>query len=141
MQVLSDKSNDRKGKLQQHLSQKVFCSVTKYLKVTFKGLMLLKKVISSYLDLTNDIILISAVVTVLNSGQENFSWDEFSTFPFQILMVLSISIFVPLVNSAITIAYKRPLVILSAEQANHFTEKTNPIIFAITRTIIIFFSL
>ena len=49
----------------------------------------------------------------------------FQTFPFQVALVLLVSIVIPLFTSAVVISYKRPLVILSAHQAKQFHENQN----------------
>ena len=68
---------------------------------------------------------------------ESFSWENFLTFQYQVAVLLLVSIILPMLTSAISIAYKRPLVILSADQANGFTKRQNPIIFGIDRAFII----
>ena len=100
--------------------------------------MLLKKIVTTYLDLTNDFILLTSIMNVLDFD-DSFSWENFCTFPFQVSTILMISIIVPILISAITIAFKSPLLILPADQANRFTEHQNPVVFCVARAIIILF--
>ena len=63
----------------------------------------------------------------------------FQTFPFQVALVLLVSIVVPLFTSAVVISYKRPLVILSAHQAKQFhgNENRNRVVFGLIKAMIV----
>ena len=50
---------------------------TLWIKITFKGLSQLKSVISVYIDLTNDCVLLVTIIGVLTFTWEEFAWQEF----------------------------------------------------------------
>ena len=117
MEVLKDKVNDHRQKVAKGLSKKL-----PWLKICYKRFNRLIKVISTYIDLTTDFILFSTIMNVLVGS---FTVAEFQTFPFQVALILFVSIVVPISMSAIMIAHRRPLVVLSANQAKQFTENKN----------------
>ena len=82
MQVMKDKASDRKEKFEDNMSKNLRYEITSSLVITYRGLLVLKKIVSTYQDLTNDVIVLTVVMTVLNVTV-NFSWDDFVTFPYQ----------------------------------------------------------
>ena len=80
------------------------------LKITWKGLTILRKVATSYLDLITDGILLYTILEVAPLAKSQ------STFSDQVAVILLVSIIVPLVTSGITIAFRWPLVVLSTNQ-------------------------
>ena len=82
MQVMKDKASDRKEKFEDNMSKKLRYEITSSIVITYRGLLVLKKIVSTYQDLTNDVIVLTVVMTVLNVTV-NFSWDNFVTFPYQ----------------------------------------------------------
>ena len=93
------------------------------------------KVSIMYLDLTTDVILLCIVMATA-------SWDNFrnfNLFPNQIALILLASIIVPLVLSAIMIAYKRPLVILDTKQWKTLSRDKNRNLILKARIVIVLF--
>ena len=133
MEVLKDKVNDHRKKVAKVLSKKL-----PWIKICYKRFNRLMKVISTYIDLTTDFILFSTIMNVLVGS---FTVAEFETFPFQVALILFVSIVVPISISAIMIAHRRPLVVLSADQARQFTENKNhkKIMIGLIKFAIIFF--
>ena len=69
-------------------------------------------VILAYLDLIFDFILLMTIMIVLGP---TFVWNNPSDFRSQIGILLLMSILVPLLKSAVTLANKRPLVVLDSK--------------------------
>ena len=64
-----ERINEKKDAAEESLTD------NQYIRMTYKGLMLLKKVVTTYLDLTADFILLSTVMVVLGINSltlENF---------------------------------------------------------------------
>ena len=80
------------------------------LKITYNAVFKIIMVSIAYLDLTLDSILLSAILSVLGSTLTNMS-----LFSSQIAFLLFISIIIPGLMTAVSIAYKRPFVILSLD--------------------------
>ena len=118
-----------KEKVEDYLTIVVDCVMCKWIKITYNGLKLIKKVMSSYLDLTTDTILLGSVIAIVE-------WN-FQSFETQICIILLVSISVPLFTSACMVAYKRPLVILRADQFKRYKE--NSLVIGIARALIICF--
>ena len=83
------------------------CVITSWLIITYDGLMTLSKVTANYLDLTNDCILLGAVVATLDG-------ILFDQFPYQVAFILLLSIIIPLLLSAGMVAFTRPFVVFKA---------------------------
>ena len=137
---LTDRLNDRKEKSEKYLTENLHVSITSSMRITYKGLMFFRKVVNTYLDLCNDCILLTTVVVVLGifATDSNITTQDFSTFPFQVALILSVSIILPVLTSAAMIAYKRPLIILSAQQATLFTKTNDQLVIWISRAVIFF---
>ena len=83
------------------------CVITSWLVVTYDKIMTLKKIITTYLDVTNDCILLGAVVATIDS-------ILFGQFQFQVALILLMSIIIPMLVSATMIAFTHPFVVLRA---------------------------
>ena len=122
LSLIQEKIMNLKETLRQYLSDKIDCVLICWLKITFKGLERLLKVSSHYLDLVTNCILLSIIITVLGTS---FSFKEFFSFPFQMALILLVSIIVPFLTSAIIIAWEWPLVIFSAEETKRLSQNEN----------------
>ena len=100
-----------KERKEQAMAEKMHFVIKGGLKITWKGLTILRKVATSYLDLITDGILL---YTIISLG--SFFTQSQSTFSDQVAVILLVSIIVPLVTSGITIAFRWPLVVLSTNQ-------------------------
>ena len=103
MEKFQDWLADRKEKSEQYLSETLHFSITASMRISYNGLMLLKKVVSTYLDLANDFILLSSLLYVL--GTDIYDIENFTKFPVQIGLLLTVSIVLPIFSSAVMIAY------------------------------------
>ena len=112
-----DNIKDIFGRLEVYLSENVNVVIRSGLVVTFRGLNRFRKVISTYLDLVTDIILLGAIFPALEGT--NF---EDNIFAYQVRNILLLSIVVPLLTSAFMTVYLTPLVILPANQWKKSTE-------------------
>ena len=92
------------------MAEKMHFAIKGGLKITWKGLTILRRVATSYLDLITDGILLYTILNVAPLAQSQ------STFSDQVAVILLVSIIVPLVTSGITIAFRWPLVVLSTNQ-------------------------
>ena len=92
------------------MAEKMHFVIKGGLKITWKGLTILRKVATSYLDLITDGILLYTILEVAPLAKSQ------STFSDQVAVILLVSIIVPLVTSGITIAFRWPLVVLSTNQ-------------------------
>ena len=112
LQVFKDKFTILKGKVEEFLSNWIrnYCDsfIAKWMKISYDSLALLLKLAISYLDITMDSILLYTILAVLGSTLENLK-----LFSSVVAILLMVSIFFPLFMTAISIAYRRPLVILS----------------------------
>ena len=106
--------------------------IATWLKFSYHGLLRLAMVAFSYLDLTLDSILLLEIFLVLGS----FNVALFST---KVLIILISSIIVPLLITASTIAYMRPLVVLDSDHwmKRKSRENQNPREIMILRTLIV----
>ena len=93
--------------LEDYLAVKLDCTITSWLKITYKGLKRLLSVFISYLDVTTDLILLGTVWAVL--AGTSYVDNEFA---YQVAIILLISIVIPLLTSAITIASSQPFVVM-----------------------------
>ena len=132
MERMKDNVDERKENVEAVLETKLNFKVTSWLKVTYSGLKLLKKVFSSYVDLVTDSILLGTILAVVALSLENFN-----SFPSQVGIILLSSIIVPLITSAATIAFTRPYVILNSQQWRELAVSESKISLYIARTIII----
>ena len=64
--------------IQNRFSFRSSCFLKSWLKIMFKGISRLLKVIGTYLDLSSDLILLISIMKVLT-----FNMEEFFTFPWQ----------------------------------------------------------
>ena len=92
------------------MAEKMHFVIKGGLKITWRGLTILRKVATSYLDLITDGILLYTILNVAPLAQSQ------STFSDQVAVILLVSIIVPLVTSGITIAFRWPLIVLSTNQ-------------------------
>ena len=99
-----------KERKEQAMAEKMHFVIKGGLKITWKGLTILRKVATSYLDLITDGILLYTIIDVVPFAQSQ------NTFSDQVAVILLVSIIVPLVTSGITIAFRWPLVVLSTNQ-------------------------
>jgi hypothetical protein len=97
--------------MEQAMAEKIHFVIKGGLKITWKGLTILRKVATSYLDLITDGILLYTILNVITCFTQSLS-----TFSDQVAVILLVSIIVPLVTSGITIAFRWPLVVLSTNQ-------------------------
>ena len=129
---MKDNVDERKENVEAVLDTKLNFKVTSWLKVTYSGLKLLKKVFSSYVDLVTDSILLGTILAVVA-----FTLEGFNSFPTQVAIILLSSIIVPLITSSIIIAFTRPYVILNSQQWRELAVSESKISLYIARTIII----
>ena len=92
------------------MAEKMHFVIKGGLKITWKGLNLLRRIATSYLDLITDGILLYTILNVAPLAQSQ------STFSDQVAVILLVSIVVPLLTSGITIACRWPLIVLSSNQ-------------------------
>ena len=86
------------------------------MKITYTFAKRVVMVANSYLDFVSDTILLSAI---LNSLEYSLEPTKFAS---QVGLILLVSLIFPLLLSAITIAYKKPLVIVNDFIWSHFKE-------------------
>ena len=107
------------------------------MKITYTFAKRVVMVANSYLDFVSDTILLSAI---LNSLEYSLEPTKFAS---QVGLILLVSLIFPLLLSAITIAYKKPLVIVNYFIWSHFKEtasaKKNKLILVCRIIIILFF--
>ena len=118
LQVKKDNIKDMFGRLELYLSQKVHFVIISGLVVTYKGLNRFRKVISTYLDLVTDILLLWPIFSAL----EGTIYDDNTSFAYQVRNILLLSIGVPLLLSAFMTVSLTPLVILRSSQWKKSTE-------------------
>ena len=110
-EVMNDKVSAIKKKIEklvtEFINSRCTGMIATCLKFSYDGLLRLAMVAFSYLDLTLDSFLLYEVCLVLDS-----TLHEATLFSTQVTILLICSIFVPLFITAVTIAYKRPLVVL-----------------------------
>ena len=95
------------GEIKEYIEMQLNCVITSWLVVTYDKIMTLKKIITTYLDVTNDCILLGAVVATID-------FILFAQFQFQIALILLMSIIIPMLVSATMIAFTHPFVVLRA---------------------------
>ena len=113
---MMEKVGDMKEKIEDFLAKSLNCTIAPWLKISYFGLKMLKKVTFSYMDLIADTILLSNVMVVVT-----LSINNFTQFTSQVALLLLCSIVVPLLVSAMTVALKRPFIILNPHQWKQFT--------------------
>ena len=95
------------GEIKEYIKMQLNCVITSWLVVTYDKIMTLKKIITTYLDVTNDCILLGAVVATVD-------FILFAQFQFQVALILLMSIIIPMLVSATMIAFTHPFVVLRA---------------------------
>ena len=113
-----DNIKDMFGRLEVYLSENVHFVIRSGLVVTYKGLNRFRKVISTYLDLVTDILLLWPIFSAL----EDAVYDDNTSFAYQVRNILVLSIGLPLLTSAFMTVCLTPLVILQASQWKKSTE-------------------
>ena len=108
-QVKKDNLRANWQTLEDYLAVKLDCTITSWLKITYKGLKRLMSVFISYLDVTTDLILLGTVWAVL-AGTSYLD----NQFAYQVAIILLVSIVIPLLTSAIMIASSQPFVVMKA---------------------------
>ena len=102
--------------MKEYIKMQLNCVITSWLVVTYDKIMTLKKIITTYLDVTNDCILLGAVVATIDFilfGQFQFQ-VLFGQFQFHVALILLMSIIIPMLVSAAMIAFTHPFVVLRA---------------------------
>ena len=130
---MKDKFKAKKEEMEESLANTLSYIFTTY-SFSYKGLKRLVRVVVSYLDLMTDSILLSTVLTVI-ALTDNL---EYTDFVFQVGMILTASIIVPLLLSAMMVASKRPLVILNSHQWKELTTSKDKKAVFIARLAILF---
>ena len=97
------------GEIKEYIKMQLNCVITSWLVVTYDKIMTLKKIITTYLDVTNDCILLGAIVAIIDF----ILFDPFQ-FQFQVALILLMSIIIPMLVSAAMIAFTHPFVVLRA---------------------------
>ena len=92
-----DKANAVKEGAEKFASKNLNFVITSWLKISYKGLMRLKKVFACYMDLTTDSILMYSIWYTVGDG-------TFESFSYQVAVILLVSIIIPIYSSAIFIA-------------------------------------
>ena len=92
-QVRKDNLRANWQTLEEYLAVKLDCTITSWLKITYKGLKRLMSVFISYLDVTTDLILLGTVWAVL-AGTSYLD----NQFAYQVAIILLVSIVIPLAN-------------------------------------------
>ena len=129
---MKDKVNDIKDWFEMFMTEHFAnCFVTKFLGLGYKGFKRLAKVTLSYLDFITDSILLFSTMTVLSETW----WRDPTQFPSQVAILLLVSIFVPLLISALSIAYSRPLILLEPRQWKKMTLQVCPYLYCTLLTI------
>ena len=100
------------GEIKEYIKMQLNCVITSWLVVTYDKIMTkLKKIITTYLDVTNDCIILGAVVATIDF----ILFDQVvSSFQFQVALILLMSIIIPMLVSATMIAFTHPFVVLRA---------------------------
>ena len=106
------------------------CVITSWLVVTYDKIMTLKKIITTYLDVTNDCILLGAVVATVD-------FILFDQFQFQVALILLMSIIIPMLVSATMIAFTHPFVVLRALPWKKLSTSHSTLQLVLVRTITI----
>ena len=120
---MKDKVNDTKDWFEQFMTEHFAnCFVTKFLGLGYKGFKRVAKVTLSYLDFITDCILLFSTMMVLGDTW----WEDPTQFPSQVAILLLVSIFVPLLISALSIAYSRPFILLEPREWKKMTLQVRP---------------
>ena len=104
---LKDQLTAVKEGLEGDLSEKINF-VVKGIRITYICVKRLLMVANSYLDLVNDTILLIAILSALGNS---FNPTQFAS---QVALILLVSLSLPLLLSAVTIAHQRPQVIMDS---------------------------
>ena len=129
---MKDKVNDIKDWFERFMTEHFAnCFVTKFLGLGYKGFKIVAKVTLSYLDFITDSILLCSTMLVLGDTW----WKDPTQFPSQVAILLLVSIFVPLLISALSIAYSRPLILLEPRQWKKITLQVRPCLYCTVLTI------
>ena len=112
-QVQKDKFKAKKERTEEYLDNNLHFAIKGVCTVTYKFLKRLMKVFAMYLDLTTDTILLARILTVLDEDI-----NDYQKFSSQVAIILLISIVVPLFISALTIAFRSPLILLRSDLRN-----------------------
>ena len=130
-----DALNTQKGKTEEYLTEKLNFRIFSFVKVLFKCLKRLKRIVFSYLDLITDSIILGSVMTVVQLSIHNFF-----KFELQIAVILISSIVVPLMLSAMNIAINRPFAILDENCYKTFKSGEKSVAILKARAIVLLFS-
>ena len=123
---MKDKVNDIKDWFERFMTEHFAnCFVTKFLGLGYKGFKRVAKVTLSYLDFITDSILLFSTMTVLGETW----WRDPTQFPSQVAILLLVSIFVPLLISALSIAYSRPFILLEPREWKKMTLQVCPYLY------------
>ena len=133
---MKDIFDELKKKLDGFLTKKLKFEVTSWLTVSYQGLKTGKKVVSSYIDLVTDIILLASVLLVVQ-----LTLVSFSLFPSQVAVTLLASIVFPLITSTLIIAFTRPFVIYDSQEWKELSTSKDKTIIWVARMKIILFSI
>lgn len=132
-----ERTKDKLRAMKAKRTEKLNSKMPSCLKTLFQWLMCLKKILAFYLDLVTDTILLGTVLTVIE-----LSYYNYEDFESQVALILLSSIVIPIVLSAMMIAFTRPLVISNPNQWKKFKTDQNLIpIFVIRIIILLFFPL
>ena len=114
--IISDRFNSFKGKVQlliidttQRFTDNWFARLLK--KVLMHNLQTLVMIVSVYLDLMLDSILLITIIVAIGP-----TFNDSRQFSTQIALFLFMSILVPNLITAISIAFRRPFVVMNSEQ-------------------------
>ena len=111
MEVNSDKFKDKMESIEDFFAYWLNSVIKRWLKLSYKCLKRIIKVVLMYLDITTDFILLGIVMIALDGTE----YHE-NIFAYQVALILFLSIIIPLLMSAIMVAVKTPLVLLRAKQ-------------------------
>jgi hypothetical protein len=87
------------------------CLMTSWIKVTFTGIMRFLTIALAYLDLSLDSVLLGTIFYFTRD-----TLDEYEKFSTQIVIILLLSILIPAMITAVTIASQQPLVLIGPDQ-------------------------
>ena len=129
---MKDKVNDLKDWFEQFMTEHFAnCLVTKFLGLGYKGFKRVAKVTLSYLDFITDSILLCSTMLVVSDTW----WKDPTQFPSQVAILLLVSIFVPLLISALSVAYSRPFILLEPREWKKMTLQVCPYLYRTVLTI------
>ena len=129
---MKDKVNDTKDWFEKFMTEHFAnCFVTKFLGLGYKGFKRVAKVTLSYLDFITDTVLLCSTMLVLGDTL----WNDPTQFPSQVAILLLVSIFVPLLISALSVAYSRPFILLEPREWKKMTLQVRPYLYCTVLTI------